>query len=183
MCCGAKGHELQRETMVNSVSFSLLCLNFCLLLPAEFMADMWITENTSSGLTECSPWTDTAAHKHTVIHTHTEVLHQLPLRNASSNGERKFDAPIMIPSWNFELPLHPPFCISVLRCRSLFLIAVAPSHHQHFCHHPFLSFSLQTTHSYLPYRRLGWPLQAPLQLPKLHSLICLSFTLSRGFFQ
>lgn len=135
--------ERDQGYMVISVSFSLLCLNFCLLLPAEFNVDMWITKNTSSGQTDClkSLNTHCSPQTHTVMHT--QVLHQLPQRNASfTDGVRKYDASIMIPSWNFQLPLHPPFCISILRNRPLFLVPAAPSHLQHFYHHPFLFFSL-----------------------------------------
>lgn len=189
---GAEGHELQRmrhQGYTRFLSFSLLDFHFCLSLPAEFTVDMWITEYTSSGQTDCA--------SHTHMHARTHVLHQLPQRSASfTDGVRKFCTSIVIPSWNFQLPLYPLLCISILRHQShllllLLLLTAAPTHLQRSCHRPFLSFSLFITHSFLPFSEslltaaVAPPptILVPLRHPNLSSLIRLPFAPTSSLFQ
>lgn len=103
-----------------SVSLLLFCLHLCLLFPAEFTVDMWITQKHilwPHRLPRVPEHTLQRA-KHTP--KHTDARHQLPPRNASfTDGVRKFGASIVTPWWNFQPPPPHPLPTSHLSLHPL----------------------------------------------------------------
>lgn len=124
---GGEGHESQRtrrQGYTRFLSFSLLRLHFCLSLPTEFTVDMWITEYTSSGQTDCLEClTHARAHTHSasaateecflhrwcekIRHFHRDTLMKLSVASLSSSLHFNFKTPVPPP----PTP-PPPHCCS-----------------------------------------------------------------------
>ena len=160
-----------------SVSCSLFCLHFCLILPAEFTVDTWIT-----GKHALRPDRPPRVPEHTLQSANTHgYTHKLCISCPrgmlpSQMVWEKFGASIVTPSWNFQPPapsssLHFNFRHSVLLLL-LLLIPAAQTLTLLSSPSPPLPSSLLITRSFsplfqCPYRRPRWPLPT-LPAPHRH---------------
>lgn len=192
---GAEGHELQRmrhQGYTRFLSCSLLGLHFCLSLPAEFSVDMWITEYTSSGQTDCLKClTHAQARTHThsasaateecflhrwcekILHFHRDTLMKLSVASLSSSLH-----------FNFKTPAPPPPTPPPPHCCSNSSPTLLSS--------PFpllLAFYHPLVPAFFPKSLLAAmvapppTLQVPPRHPNLSSLIRLPFAPTSSLFQ